>query len=152
MVNPNRQKIELWETLAEKINAELIIVQKQFNEVHKKRQYMAAEGDRLRQMKLQYAEDLSRIQSREHDINSATHIRNFMAHLDHTVASVDREVTDLQTLESKIRRRLLELNKEQQKYSKLRDRAELQARRTSERAEQKNQDMMSILRYEVKAL
>jgi flagellar biosynthesis chaperone FliJ len=65
---------------------------------------------------------------------------------------VDREVTDLQTLESKIRRRLLELNKEQQKYSKLRDRAELQARRTSERAEQKNQDMMSILRYEVKAL
>ena len=152
MVNPNRQKIELWETLAEKINAELIIVQKQFNEVHKKRQHMTAEGDRLRQMKLQYAEDLSRIQSREHDINSATHIRNFMAHLDHTVASVDREVADLQTLESKIRRRLLELNKEQQKYSKLRDRAELQARRTSERAEQKNQDMMSILRYEVKAL
>jgi flagellar export protein FliJ len=152
VVNPNRQKIELWETLAEKINAELVIVQKQFNEVHKKRQHMAAEGDRLRQMKLQYAEDLSRIQSREHDINSATHIRNFMAHLDHTVASVDREVADLQTLESKIRRRLLELNKEQQKYSKLRDRAELQARRTSERAEQKNQDMMSILRYEVKAL
>ena len=80
------RQIDRWQLLADRVKDELTEVQKALVQATARRNEMAAEAAKLRQMKAQYLKDLTAQQQQDHSIETTSHLRRFLVHLDDTLA------------------------------------------------------------------
>ena len=141
------RQIDRWQLLADRVEDELTEVQKALVQVTARRNEMASEAAKLRQMKDQYLQDLTTQQQQDHSIEATTHLRRFLVHLDDTLIAVDQQIQQIDGAKRQIEQRYRGLYQEHSKFEALRNRVELRKDSHDKRVEQKQQDLLNVQRF-----
>ena len=141
------RQIERWQLLADRVKDELTEVQKALIQATARRNEMAAEAAKLRQMKAQYLKDLTAQQQQDHSIETTSHLRRFLVHLDDTLAAVDQQIQQLDKAKRQVEQRYRGLYQEHNKFEALRHRVEQRKDSHEKRTEQRQQDLLNVQRF-----
>ena len=129
---------------AKKVNE----VQKVLILVRDKQTKLDEERTKLGDMKREYATKLKEVQLESHDMEKVTYLRRFLGQLDVAVKAVATELEVLAVQHSKVQEQFRSLNSEQVKFTTLASRSRKQLSDMLQRADQKDQDMMNVMRFE----
>ena len=141
------RQIDRWQLLADRVKDELTEVQKALVQATARRNEMAAEAAKLRQMKAQYLEDLTAQQQQDHSIEATSHLRRFLVHLDNTLTAVDQQIQQLDKAKRQVEQRYRALYQEHSKFEALRHRVEQRKDSHEKRTEQRQQDLLNVQRF-----
>ena len=141
------RQIDRWQLLADRVKDELTEVQKALVQATARRNEMAAEAAKLRQMKARYLEDLTAQQQQDHSIEATSHLRRFLVHLDDTLAAVDQQIQQLDKAKRQVEQRYRGLYQEHSKFEALRYRVEQRKNSHEKRTEQRQQDLLNVQRF-----
>ena len=147
MAESFERQIDRWQLLADRVSQELTEVQKALVQATARRQEMASEAAKLRQMKDQYLRDLGTQQQQDHSVDSTTHLRRFLVHLDDTLAAIDQQLRQLDAAKRQVEQRYRLLYQEHSKFEALRNRVEMRKGSHEKRLEQKQQDLLNVQRF-----
>ena len=143
-----KSSIQRWDTLAEGVGQKVNEVQKVLILVRDKQTKLDEERTKLGDMKREYATKLKEVQLESHDMEKVTYLRRFLGQLDVAVKAVATELEVLAVQHSKVQEQFRSLNSEQVKFTTLASRSRKQLRDMLQRADQKDQDMMNVMRFE----
>jgi chromosome segregation ATPase len=143
-----KSSIQRWDTLAEGIGQKVNEVQKVLILVRDKQTKLDEERTKLGDMKREYATKLKEVQLESHDMEKVTYLRRFLGQLDVAVKAVATELEVLAVQHSKVQEQFRSLNSEQVKFTTLASRSRKQLSDMLQRADQKDQDMMNVMRFE----
>ena len=143
-----KSSIQRWDTLAEGVGQKVNEVQKVLILVRDKQTKLDEERTKLGDMKREYATKLKKVQSDSHDMEKVTYLRRFLGQLDVAVKAVATELEVLAVQHSKVQEQFRSLNSEQVKFTTLASRSRKQLSDMLQRADQKDQDMMNVIRFE----
>lgn len=143
-----KSSIQRWDTLAEGVGRKVNEVQKVLILVRDKQTKLDCERAKLGDMKREYATKLKEVQLQPHDMEKVTYLRRFLGQLDVAVKAVGTELEVLAAQQSKIQEQFRALNSEQVKFTTLASRSRKQLNDVLQRADQKDQDMMNVMRFE----
>ena len=143
-----KSSIQRWDTLAEGIGQKVNEVQKVLILVRDKQTKLDEERTKLGDMKREYATKLKEVQLESHDMEKVTYLRRFLGQLDVAVKAVATELEVLVVQHSKVQEQFRSLNSEQVKFTTLASRSRKQLSDMLQRADQKDQDMMNVMRFE----
>ena len=143
-----KSSIQRWDTLAEGIGQKVNEVQKVLILVRDKQTKLDEERTKLGDMKREYATKLKQVQLESHDMEKVTYLRRFLGQLDVAVKAVATELEVLAVQHSKVQEQFRSLNSEQVKFTTLASRSRKQLSDMLQRADQKDQDMMNVMRFE----
>ena len=143
-----KSSIQRWDTLAEGIGQKVNEVQKVLILVRDKQTKLDEERTKLGDMKREYATKLKEVQLESHDMEKVTYLRRFLGQLDVAVKAVATELEVLALQHSKVQEQFRSLNSEQVKFTTLASRSRKQLSDMLQRADQKDQDMMNVMRFE----
>lgn len=143
-----KSSIQRWDTLAEGVGRKVNEVQKVLILVRDKQTKLDGERAKLGDMKREYATKLKEVQLQPHDMEKVTYLRRFLGQLDVAVKAVGTELEVLAAQQSKIQEQFRALNSEQVKFTTLASRSRKQLNDVLQRADQKDQDMMNVMRFE----
>jgi flagellar biosynthesis chaperone FliJ len=116
--------------------------------VRDKRTKLDNEQTKLVDMKREYASKLKEVQCGSHDMEKVTYLRRFLTQLDVAAKAIRAELETLAAQQSKIQEQFRCLNSEQVKFNTLATRSRKQLSERLQRADQKDQDMLNIMRFE----
>ena len=116
--------------------------------VRDKQTKLDEERTKLGDMKREYATKLKEVQLESHDMEKVTYLRRFLGQLDVAVKAVATELEVLAVQHSKVQEQFRSLNSEQVKFTTLASRSRKQLSDMLQRADQKDQDMMNVMRFE----
>lgn len=143
-----KSSIQRWDTLAEGVGQKVNEVQKVLILVRDKQTKLDEERTKLGDMKREYANKLKEVQLESHDMEKVTYLRRFLGQLDVAVKAVATELEVLAVQHSKVQEQFRSLNSEQVKFTTLASRSRKQLSDMLQRADQKDQDMMNVMRFE----
>ena len=143
-----KSSIQRWDTLAEGVGQKVNEVQKVLILVRDKQTKLNEERTKLGDMKREYATKLKEVQLESHDMEKVTYLRRFLGQLDVAVKAVATELEVLAVQHSKVQEQFRSLNSEQVKFTTLASRSRKQLSDMLQRADQKDQDMMNVMRFE----
>lgn len=143
-----KSSIQRWDTLAEGVGQKVNEVQKVLILVRDKQTKLDEERTKLGDMKREYATKLKKVQLDSHDMEKVTYLRRFLGQLDVAVKAVATELEVLAVQHSKVQEQFRSLNSEQVKFATLASRSRKQMSDMLQRADQKDQDMMNVMRFE----
>ena len=143
-----KSSIKRWDTLAEGVGQKVNEVQKVLILVRDKQTKLDEERTKLGDMKREYATKLKEVQLESHDMEKVTYLRRFLGQLDVAVKAVATELEVLAVQHSKVQEQFRSLNSEQVKFATLASRSRKQMSDMLQRADQKDQDMMNVMRFE----
>ena len=143
-----KSSIQRWDTLAEGVGQKVNEVQKVLILVRDKQTKLDEERTKLGDMKREYATKLKEVQLESHDMEKVTYLRRFLGQLDVAVKAVATELEVLAVQHSKVQEQFRSLNSEQVKFTTLASRSRKQLGDMLQRADQKDQDMMNVMRFE----
>jgi chromosome segregation ATPase len=143
-----KSSIQRWDTLAEGVGQKVNEVQKVLILVRDKQTKLDEERTKLGDMKREYATKLKEVQLESHDMEKVTYLRRFLGQLDVAVKAVATELEVLAVQHSKVQEQFRSLNSEQVKFTTLASRSRKQLSDILQRADQKDQDMMNVMRFE----
>jgi len=143
-----KSSIQRWDTLAEGVGQKVNEVQKVLILVRDKQTKLDEERTKLGDMKREYATKLKEVQLESHDMEKVTYLRRFLGQLDVAVKAVATELEVLAVQHSKVQEQFRSLNSEQVKFATLASRSRKQMSDMLQRADQKDQDMMNVMRFE----
>lgn len=143
-----KSSIKRWDTLAEGVGQKVNEVQKVLILVRDKQTKLDEEHTKLGDMKREYATKLKKVQLDSHDMEKVTYLRRFLGQLDVAVKAVAAELEVLAVQHSKVQEQFRSLNSEQVKFATLASRSRKQMSDMLQRADQKDQDMMNVMRFE----
>ena len=143
-----KSSIKRWDTLAEGVGQKVNEVQKVLILVRDKQTKLDEERTKLGDMKREYATKLKEVQLESHDMEKVTYLRRFLGQLDVAVKAVATELEVLAVQHSKVQEQFRSLNSEQVKFTTLASRSRKQLSDMLQRADQKDQDMMNVMRFE----
>ena len=143
-----KSSIKRWDTLAEGVGQKVNEVQKVLILVRDKQTKLDEERTKLGDMKREYATKLKNVQLDSHDMEKVTYLRRFLGQLDVAVKAVATELEVLAVQHSKVQEQFRSLNSEQVKFTTLASRSRKQLSDMLQRADQKDQDMMNVMRFE----
>ena len=143
-----KSSIQRWDTLAEGVGQKVNEVQKVLILVRDKQTKLDEERTKLGDMKREYATKLKEVQLESHDMEKVTYLRRFLGQLDVAVKAVATELEVLAVQHSKVQEQFRSLNSEQVKFTTLASRSRKQLSDLLQRADQKDQDMMNVMRFE----
>ena len=143
-----KSSIQRWDTLAEGVGQKVNEVQKVLILVRDKQTKLDEERTKLGDMKREYATKLKEVQLESHDMEKVTYLRRFLGQLDVAVKAVATELEVLAVQHSKVQEQFRSLNSEQVKFTTLASRSRKQLSDMMQRADQKDQDMMNVMRFE----
>jgi chromosome segregation ATPase len=143
-----KSSIQRWDTLAEGVGQKVNEVQKVLILVRDKQTKLDEERTKLGDMKREYATKLKEVQLESHDMEKVTYLRRFLGQLDVAVKAVATELEVLAVQHSKVQEQFRSLNSEQVKFTMLASRSRKQLSDMLQRADQKDQDMMNVMRFE----
>ena len=143
-----KSSIQRWDTLAEGVGQKVNEVQKVLILVRDKQTKLDEERTKLGDMKREYATKLKEVQLEPHDMEKVTYLRRFLGQLDVAVKAVATELEVLAVQHSKVQEQFRSLNSEQVKFTTLASRSRKQLSDMLQRADQKDQDMMNVMRFE----
>ena len=143
-----KSSIQRWDTLAEGVGQKVNEVQKVLILVRDKQTKLDEERTKLGDMKREYATKLKEVQLESHDMEKVTYLRRFLGQLDVAVKAVATELEVLAVQHSKVQEQFRSLNSEQVKFATLASRSRKQLSDMLQRADQKDQDMMNVMRFE----
>lgn len=143
-----KSSIQRWDTLAEGVGQKVNEVQKVLILVRDKQTKLDEERTKLGDMKREYATKLKNVQLDSHDMEKVTYLRRFLGQLDVAVKAVATELEVLAVQHSKVQEQFRSLNSEQVKFATLASRSRKQMSDMLQRADQKDQDMMNVMRFE----
>ena len=143
-----KSSIQRWDTLAEGVGQKVNEVQKVLILVRDKQTKLDEERTKLVDMKREYATKLKEVQLESHDMEKVTYLRRFLGQLDVAVKAVATELEVLAVQHSKVQEQFRSLNSEQVKFTTLASRSRKQLSDMMQRADQKDQDMMNVMRFE----
>ena len=143
-----KSSIQRWDTLAEGVGQKVDEVQKVLILVRDKQTKLDEERTKLGDMKREYATKLKEVQLESHDMEKVTYLRRFLGQLDVAVKAVATELEVLAVQHSKVQEQFRSLNSEQVKFTTLASRSRKQLSDMLQRADQKDQDMMNVMRFE----
>ncbi|MBT3694904.1 MAG: hypothetical protein HN752_04095 [Gammaproteobacteria bacterium] len=143
-----KSSIQRWDTLAEGVGQKVNEVQKVLILVRDKQTKLDEERTKLGDMKREYATKLKEVQLESHDMEKVTYLRRFLGQLDVAVKAVATELEVLAVQHSKVQEQFRSLNSEQVKFTTLASRTRKQLSDMLQRADQKDQDMMNVMRFE----
>lgn len=143
-----KSSIQRWDTLAEGIGQKVNELQKVLILVRDKQTKLDEERTKLGDMKREYATKLRQVQLESHDMEKVTYLRRFLGQLDVAVKAVATELEVLAVQHSKVQEQFRSLNSEQVKFTTLASRSRKQLSDMLQRADQKDQDMMNVMRFE----
>jgi flagellar biosynthesis chaperone FliJ len=143
-----KSSIKRWDTLAEGVGQKVNEVQKVLILVRDKQTKLDEERTKLGDMKREYATKLKNVQLDSHDMEKVTYLRRFLGQLDVAVKAVATELEVLAVQHSKVQEQFRSLNSEQVKFATLASRSRKQMSDMLQRADQKDQDMMNVMRFE----
>jgi flagellar biosynthesis chaperone FliJ len=144
------RRIDRWQMLADRVETELIEVQKALVQAHARQKEMAEEAAKLRQMKEQYLHDLAAQQQQDHSVEATAHLRRFLTHLDQTVIAVEQQLRQMEAARLKVDQRYRLLLQEHSKFEALRGRVEQRKGDHERRVEQKQIDLQNVQRFSQK--
>ena len=143
-----KSSIQRWDTLAEGVGQKVNEVQKVLILVRDKQTKLDEERTKLGDMRREYATKLKEVQLESHDMEKVTYLRRFLGQLDVAVKAVATELEVLAVQHSKVQEQFRSLNSEQVKFTMLASRSRKQLSDMLQRADQKDQDMMNVMRFE----
>ena len=143
-----KSSIQRWDTLAEGVGQKVNEVQKVLILVRDKQTKLDEERTKLGDMKREYATKRKEVQLESHDMEKVTYLRRFLGQLDVAVKAVATELEVLAVQHSKVQEQFRSLNSEQVKFTTLASRSRKQLSDMLQRADQKDQDMMNVMRFE----
>lgn len=143
-----KSSIQRWDTLAEGVGQKVNEVQKLLILLRDKQTKLDEERTKLGDMKREYATKLKEVQLESHDMEKVTYLRRFLGQLDVAVKAVATELEVLAVQHSKVQEQFRSLNSEQVKFTTLASRSRKQLSDMLQRADQKDQDMMNVMRFE----
>lgn len=143
-----KSSIQRWDTLAEGVGQKVNEVQKVLILVRDKQTKLDEERTKLGDMKREYAIKLKEVQLESHDMEKVTYLRRFLGQLDVAVKAVASELEVLAVQHNKVQAQFRSLNSEQVKFTTLASRSRKQLSDILQRADQKDQDMMNVMRFE----
>jgi flagellar biosynthesis chaperone FliJ len=143
-----RSSIQRWDSLAEGVGLKLQQVQKALIILRDKQSELDHEQSRLVEMKLEYASKLKEVQALAHDFEKVTYLRRFLGQLDTAAKSIRTELELLGAEHNEAQQQFQSLNSEQLKFTTLAARSRKQLKEGQERLDQKDQDMMNLIRFE----
>ena len=143
-----KSSIKRWDTLAEGVGQKVNEVQKVLILVRDKQTKLDEEHTKLGDMKREYATKLKKVQLDSHDMEKVTYLRRFLGQLDVAVKAVATELEVLAVQHSKVQEQFRSLNSEQVKFATIASRSRKQMSDMLQRADQKDQDMMNVMRFE----
>jgi hypothetical protein len=143
-----KSSIQRWDTLAEGARRKVDEVQKVLILVRDKQTKLDGERTKLGEMKREYAIKLKEVQVESHDMEKVTYLRRFLGQLDVAAKAIGTELEVLGLQQKKIQEQFRALNSEQVKFNTLASRSRKQLNDVLQRADQKDQDMMNVMRFE----
>ena len=143
-----KSSIQRWDTLAEGARRKVDEVQKVLILVRDKQTKLDGERTKLGEMKREYAIKLKEVQVESHDMEKVTYLRRFLGQLDVAAKAIGTELEVLGLQQNKIQEQFRALNSEQVKFNTLASRSRKQLNDVLQRADQKDQDMMNVMRFE----
>jgi len=144
-----KSSIHRWDTLAEGVGRKVNEVQKVLIFVRDKQNKLDGERTKLGEMKREYASKLKEVQVGAHDMEQVTYLRRFLGQLDVAAKAIGTELEVLAIQQGKIQEQFRALHSEQVKFNTLASRSRKQLNDVLQRADQKDQDMMNVMRFEV---
>jgi flagellar biosynthesis chaperone FliJ len=143
-----KSSIQRWDSMAQSVEKKVNEVQKVLILVRDKRTKLDNEQTKLVDMKREYASKLKEVQRGSHDMEKVTYLRRFLTQLDVAAKAIRAELETLATQQSKIQEQFRCLNSEQVKFNTLARRSRNQLSERLQRADQKDQDMLNVMRFE----
>ncbi len=143
-----KSSIQRWDILAEGVQRKVDEVQKVLILVRDKQTKLDGERTKLGEMKREYAIKLKEVQVESHDMEKVTYLRRFLGQLDVAAKAIGTELEVLGLQQKKIQEQFRALNSEQVKFNTLASRSRKQLNDVLQRADQKDQDMMNVMRFE----
>lgn len=148
MTKQLKSSIQRWDILAEGVQRKVDEVQKVLILVRDKQTKLDGERTKLGEMKREYAIKLKEVQMESHDMEKVTYLRRFLGQLDVAAKAIVTELEVLALQQRKIQEQFRVLNSEQVKFNTLASRSRKQLNDVLQRADQKDQDMMNVMRFE----
>ena len=143
-----KSSIQRWDILAEGVQRKVDEVQKVLILVRDKQTMLDGERTKLGEMKREYAIKLKEVQVESHDMEKVTYLRRFLGQLDVAAKAIVTELEVLALQQRKIQEQFRVLNSERVKFTTLASRSRKQLNDVLQRADQKDQDMMNVMRFE----
>jgi|TARA_B110000483_G_C17936296_1_gene442827 hypothetical protein len=143
-----KSSIQRWDILAEGVQRKVDEVQKVLILVRDKQTKLDGERTKLGEMKREYAIKLKEVQVESHDMEKVTYLRRFLGQLDVAAKAIVTELEVLALQQRKIQEQFRVLNSERVKFTTLASRSRKQLNDVLQRADQKDQDMMNVMRFE----
>ena len=143
-----KSSIQRWDILAEGVQRKVDEVQKVLILVRDKQTKLDGERTKLGEMKREYAIKLKEVQVESHDMEKVTYLRRFLGQLDVAAKAIITELEVLALQQRKIQEQFRALNSERVKFTTLASRSRKQLNDVLQRADQKDQDMMNVMRFE----
>ena len=143
-----KSSIQRWDILAEGVQRKVDEVQKVLILVRDKQTKLDGERTKLGEMKREYAIKLKEVQVESHDMEKVTYLRRFLGQLDVAAKAIVTELEVLALQQRKIQEQFRALNSERVKFTTLASRSRKQLNDVLQRADQKDQDMMNVMRFE----
>ena len=143
-----KSSIQRWDILAEGVQRKVDEVQKVLILVRDKQTKLDGERTKLGEMKREYAIKLKEVQVESHDMEKVTYLRRFLGQLDVAAKAIITELEVLALQQRKIQEQFRVLNSDKVKFNTLASRSRKQLNDVLQRADQKDQDMMNVMRFE----
>jgi hypothetical protein len=143
-----KSSIQRWDILAEGVQRKVDEVQKVLILVRDKQTKLDGERTKLGEMKREYAIKLKEVQVESHDMEKVTYLRRFLGQLDVAAKAIVTELEVLALQQRKIQEQFRVLNSERVKFTTLASRSRKQLNDVLQRADQKDLDMMNVMRFE----
>ena len=147
----NDNKAARWQILMDRVEDDLLQVQVALADITEKRNNLLDEAAKLNRMKVGYLESLQRRAAEPQLKTKTVFVKDFVQHLEETLASIAREIGQIDKLRADIKSRYAELLGQFNKYKALKSRATLASRKEQLSLENKEQDMRNVLRYSEKS-
>jgi flagellar biosynthesis chaperone FliJ len=147
----NDNKVARWQILMDRAESDLLQVQSALASITEKRNNLSDEAAKLNRMKVEYLEGFQRGAAEPQLKAKTVFIKDFVQHLEETLASIAREIEQIDKLRADIKSRYSDLLGQFNKYKALKSRATSTFRKEQLSRENKEQDMRNVLRYSEKS-
>ena len=140
----------VWQVLAAKAQKDVRQAQLSLAEVHQRKEQALAREEKLEELLVEYAAQLSQLQRRAHSTSEVGNYRQFIGQLQEIKKQAMTEITALESDCAEARQILLLADRERLKLEKLAERAQQQQDRAAELMDNRTREAQSIMQYNLR--
>ena len=140
----------VWQVLAAKAQKEVQRAQLSLAEVHQRKEQALARDEKLEELLVEYASQLSQLQRKAHSTGEAGNYRQFIDQLQKIKNQAKTEISALESDCAEARKILLLADRERLKLEKLAERAQQQLDRDAELSDNRAREAQSIMQFNLR--